>query len=145
MRRRPAPYDTVIAENEDVYASYTHIGGRWMGGLFAKRKLSSGQVLSRYTGREYHPASAADGVKDQSYMFTARMVQDGRKRAVIDGNPALTPSNLAGYANYAEGDAANAHFVDRPKEAPPGASARTPPKPRRRPTACTPKRFICIS
>ena len=121
-RRRPQPYDTILAENENVYASYTHIGGRWMGGLFAKRDLSPGQTLSRYTGREYYPASAADGVDDQSYMFSARRVDDGRKRAVIDGNPAFTPSNLAGYANYAEGTAANAYFVDRAKEAPPGAN-----------------------
>lgn len=121
-RRRPAPYDTILAENDNVYASYTHIGGRWMGGLFAKRPLSRGQVLSRYTGREYYPASAADTVNDQSYMFSARMAQDGRKRVVIDGNPAFTPSNLAGYANYAEGAAANAYFIDRSKEAPPGAN-----------------------
>lgn len=116
LLERPRAYDRVLAGNEHAYASYTHIGGVWMGGLFARRDLQPGQTIARYVGREYYPASAADDVDDQSYMFTARMVQDGRKRVVIDGNPQLY-RNLAGFANYAEGKAANAHFVDEAKAA----------------------------
>lgn len=109
--KRPSKFDTVLRENRHAYASYTSIGGNWMGGLFAKHDLPKGTVIARYVGKEYHPASDADGVKDQSYMFVARMVQDGRKRVVIDGNPEFY-SNLAGYANYANMRSANAQFVD---------------------------------
>jgi hypothetical protein len=82
-----------------------------MGGLFSKHALDRGQQLARYEGEEYYPPSKADDVEEQSYMFKARMVKDRRKFVVIDGNPDLY-RNLAGFANYAEGDAANAHFVD---------------------------------
>ena len=119
---RPKQYNVVLNENENVYASYTHIGGQWMGGLFARRHLSAGDIIARYTGIEYSPPSLADDVKDQSYMFTARMTTDGRKRVVIDGNPAVAPNNLAGYANYAEGRSANAFFVDLAQHAPDGVN-----------------------
>ena len=111
MLVRPNRYNTILDENEHVYASYTNIEGTWMGGLFAKRDLCPGQPIARYMGREYE-ASEADKVEDQSFMFTATVVRDRRRRVVIDGNPALY-ENLAGYANYAEGDAANAIFVDQ--------------------------------
>ena len=121
MIKRPAEYNTVLHENHRAYGSYTHVAGRWMGGLFARRGLRAGEVIARYVGEEYHPPALAESVDDQAYMFTARMVGDGRKRVVIDGNPELY-SNLAGYANYVEGDAANAHFVDKSKEVVPSES-----------------------
>lgn len=122
MILRPKQYNVVLNENENVYASYTYLGGKWMGGLFAKKNLISGELIARYTGIEYYPPSLADGVEDQSYMFTARMSQDRRKRVVIDGNPAVAPNNLAGYANFAEGGSANALFVDLAHLAPDGVN-----------------------
>ena len=116
MLKRPEAYNTVLDENNRAYASYVNIGGSWMGGLFAKHDLQAKDEIARYVGKEYYPSSTADSVTDQSYMFTARMVQDGRKRVVIDGNPKLY-KNLAGFANYVEGNAANAHFVDKANEA----------------------------
>ena len=89
-----------------------------MGGLFTKESISTGRILAQYVGKEYYPPSSADSVENQQYMFSARSAQDGRKRIIIDGNPVLY-KNLAGFANYAEGKAANAHFVDRSKDAPP--------------------------
>ena len=114
--QRPDAYDIILDENEQAYASYVNIGGVWMGGLFAKHDLQPEDEIARYVGREYSNRTMADDVKDQSYMFAARMVQDGRKRVAIDGNPALY-KNLAGYSNFVEGNAANAHFVDKWKGA----------------------------
>lgn len=124
IRQRPVKYDRVLHQNRRAYASFTNVGGAWIGGLFARRALRAGEVVARYVGLEYDIPSLADAVADQSYMFTARRVGDGRKRTVIDGNPTLY-SNLAGYANYVEGDAANAHFVDLAKEVPSESDART--------------------
>ena len=36
---RPGKLDVMLVENETAYASHTKIGGKWIGGLFAKRAL----------------------------------------------------------------------------------------------------------
>ena len=110
-RERPGEFNVVLGENEMAYASYTSIGGGWLGGLFAKCALAPGDVIAKYDGPLLTEAEA--DVSLSEYLMTAWSVQDKRCRLVIDGHPKF--GNLAGYANYAANQVANADFEDRGK------------------------------
>eukprot|EP00966_Prymnesium_polylepis_P161891 3741809-Prymnesium_polylepis.2 len=43
---RPGKFDIVLVENEMDCASHTKSGGKWLGGLFAKRALEPGDVIA---------------------------------------------------------------------------------------------------
>jgi hypothetical protein len=105
---RPRPYNRVLNENGTAYASYTRLGGRWVGALFARRDIRDDDLIAFYDGRLYKSADA-DRVRDQQYMMKVRDPTDGRKRVVIDGHPKY--GGLGGFANFAEGRHANARFV----------------------------------
>ena len=118
MRRRPERYDVMLNSNEHAYASFTRIGKEWMAGLFADKTLEQGDFIAKYRGR-IMTRDESQHVEEQQYMLSARTASDLRKRVVIDGNVNLY-DNIAGYANYAQGTHANAHFVDEARDAPDG-------------------------
>ena len=109
---RPSGYRHVVAksDNDLVYVGYTHIDETWMLGLFANRTINEGEYIAPYTGRVY-TIEDSKLVDNQAYMFTAQWLPDRRCRRVIDGNPHLYPNNIAGYANFAQGESANAQFI----------------------------------
>ena len=86
-------------------------GRRSDGGLFTKCALAPGGVISKYDGPLLTEAEA--DVSLSEYLMTAWSVQDKRRRVVIDGHPKF--GNLAGFANYAANQVANADFEDRGK------------------------------
>jgi len=104
-----------------AYASYTSIGGGWLGGLFAKCALAPGDVIAKYNGPLLTEAEA--DVSSSEYLMTAWSVQDKRCRLVIDGHPRC--GNLAGFANYAANRVANADFEDRGKRTARGRACST--------------------
>ena len=106
---RPEGFDVVLGENEVAYASYTDIGGMWLGGLFAKRALEPGEVIAEYVGALLTAEEADESSSE--YLMTAVDVHDKRRHVVIDGHP--RHGNLAGFANYASDRVANADFEDR--------------------------------
>lgn len=110
MSKRPEPYNQVTLENNNVYGSYTIMGEKWVGALFAKRDIMKSEHIAQYVGKIYS-IEDADRVLTNEYMFRARIPSDKRRRVIIDGNPALY-QNIAGLANYAEGKNANAIFED---------------------------------
>ena len=120
-RERPEGFDVVLGENEAAYASYTCIGGVWMGGLFAKRALEPGEAIAAYVGTLLSSEEADESSSE--YLMTAVDVHDKRRMVVIDGR--LDRGNLAGFANYASNRVANADFEDRGR-----ATARSKGAPR---------------
>ena len=121
-RSRPAQFDVVLSENTAVYASYTDVGGVWLGGLFAKRDLAPGEIIAKYEGAMLTSEEADASTSE--YLMTAVDVRDRRRRIVIDGHPQF--GNLAGYANYAANKVANAVFEDQGGvKRPRGAECRT--------------------
>jgi hypothetical protein len=117
--QRPPLYDTVILENAKAYASYTKIGGHWLGGLFTRKALTPGETIARYDGKLLTNTEADASASE--YLMTAVDLKDRRKRIVIDGHPKY--NNLAGYANYASDRVANVEFEDRGRTK--GASSAT--------------------
>ena len=111
VRSRPEQLDVVLGENAEAYASYTDVGGAWLGGLFAKRDLVPGETIAKYEGAIL-TNEEADASKSE-YLMTAVDVRDNKRRVVIDGHP--KHGNLAGYANYAAHKVANAVFEDQGK------------------------------
>ncbi len=109
-RSRPPAYAQVLGDNGIVYASFTHLNGQWMRGLFAKRDIASGEVLGVYQGVVISPKAVQTSTS--LYLMTCRDPTDLRKRITIDGDPNTTPSNLVGFANYSKHKYANANFVD---------------------------------
>ena len=67
-------------------------------------------------------AEPADG---NQYMFAARTVGDLETWVTVDGTPRRRGDNLAGYANYAQGGAANAAPSDEAHAPPRGHTGRT--------------------
>ena len=117
-RSRPAQFDVVLSESTTVYASYTDVGGVWLGGLFAKRDLAPGEIIAKYEGAMLTSEEADASTSEYLYL------RDRRRRVVIDGHPQF--GNLAGYANYAANKVANAVFEDQGGvKRPRGAECRT--------------------
>ena len=96
-------------------------GRRSDGGLFTKCALAPGGVISKYDGPLLTEAEA--DVSLSEYLMTAWSVQDKRRRVVIDGHPKF--GNLAGFANYAANQVANADFEDRGKRTARGGAGST--------------------
>lgn len=123
--RRPEEYNTVIKENDKVYASKTKIGQHWMGGLFTRKTVEKDTVLAEYIGPTMS-ITEANKITNNDYLMEAWTVtlrkRDGFemwRRKVINGDPKTEPNNLAGYANYCSDEVANARFEDRSNEADP--------------------------
>ncbi len=119
MRMRPAKHDVVIRQNSLVYASFTEVGGRWMRGLFARKRLGAGVVLAQYTGKVM-PMREGLRVRDSAYLMDATHADRRRRRVVIDGHPRHGAAGLASFANYAPWCVSNALFVDHISAAPRG-------------------------
>ena len=113
VRWRPAQWDVVLGQNDEAYASYTDVGGQWLGGLFARRDLAPNDVIAKYEGALLSSDEAR--VSGSEYLMTAIDVQDWRRRVVIDGHPKF--GGLSGFANYAAHRVANAVFEDQGKAA----------------------------
>ena len=76
-KERPDGLDVVLGENEVAYASYTDIGGVWLGGLFAKRALEPGEVIAAYVGALLTAEEADESSSE--YLMTAVEVHDKRR------------------------------------------------------------------
>ena len=97
----------MIVRNSKVYAAPLIYGD--MNGLFAYRDLEPGEILVQYTGDVLSQAKA--NVSTSEYLFDlfyrSRAGAATVYRKTIDGR-----GELAGFANYAPSDIANAHAVD---------------------------------
>lgn len=93
----------MVARNSKVYAARV----RGQGALFARRPLEVGEILVRYTGPLLTHAQA--DASTSKYLMTAycQTRAGGTRRTTIDGQ-----GELAGFANHADWDAANAFVVD---------------------------------
>ena len=49
-RVRPDQWDALLDVSAQAYASYTWLGGRWVGALFAKRTLPANTKVAEYSG-----------------------------------------------------------------------------------------------
>ena len=104
--RRSYPFNRIIVRNDKIYASYT-FGG--MGALFALRPLKKGEILAEYTGKIL-TKKAADESSSHHLIRAFKQTRAGADTAVdrvIDGR-----GELAGFANYAPFDIANAFVLD---------------------------------
>ena len=90
-------------------------------GEISDRPLAPGDVIAKYDGPLLTEAEA--DVSSSEYLMTAWSVQDKRRRLVIDGHPKF--GNLAGFANYAANQVANADFEDRGKRTARGGAGST--------------------
>ena len=95
--------------SEQAYASYTWLGGRWVGALFARRTLPARTKVVEYSGPLMSEAELrAVPTGGNQYMLDARRVGDLQDVVTIDGTPRGRGGNIAGYANYAHETVANA-------------------------------------
>ena len=104
--RRSGNLNRIIVQNQKIYASYT-FGS--MGALFALRPLKKGEILAEYTGKIL-TQKAADESSSHHLIRAYKQTRAGADTAVdrvIDGR-----GELAGFANYAPFDIANAFVLD---------------------------------
>jgi hypothetical protein len=125
-RERPAQWNALLDHNYYAYASYAPLAGRWMGALFARRDIVRGTKIAEYRGPLMTDAQVeAEPADGNQYMFAARTVGDLETWVTVDGTPRRRGDNLAGYANYAQGGAANAAPSDEAHAPPRGHTGRT--------------------
>ena len=106
---RPGQWDALLDLSEQAYASYTWLGGRWVGALFARRTLPARTKVVEYSGPLMSEAELrAVPTGGNQYMLDARRVGDLQDVVTIDGTPRGRGGNIAGYANYAHETVANA-------------------------------------
>ena len=95
--------------NAQVYASYTWLGERWVGALFARKTLPARTKVAEYSGPLMSEAELrAVPAGGNQYMLDARRVGNLQDVVTIDGTPRGRGGNIAGYANYACATVANA-------------------------------------
>jgi len=111
--QRPKQYNKIIQETDDVYASYTCVGGEWIRGLFCKTNVPAFKIIGFYEGKSLTQEEA--DVSTSEYLMTARQNRDRRKKVTLDGNPDIY-DNICGFANYAVNSIANATFEDTKHE-----------------------------
>ena len=107
--QRPSEYNKIIQETDNVYASFTLVGDKWIRGLFCKSDLPAFTIIGFYNGKSLTHTEA--DVSTSEYLMTARLNRDRRKKVVLDGNPDIY-NNICGFANYATNNVANATFED---------------------------------
>lgn len=107
MIRRIDNANRIIVRNSKVYAS--PLEQNQMNGLFAFRDLVPGEILVQYTGEILSQAKA--NTSSSEYLFDlwyrSREGADTVVRKTLDGK-----GELAGFANYAPRDIANAYAID---------------------------------
>jgi hypothetical protein len=111
--QRPSQYNKIIQETDDVYASFTLVGDKWIRGLFCKTDVPAFKIIGFYDGKSLTQIEA--DVSTSEYLMTARQNRDRRKKIVIDGNPDIY-NNICGFANYSVNSIANATFEDTKHE-----------------------------
>ena len=109
VMQRPYAYNKIIQETDDVYASFTLVGDKWIRGLFCKTDLPAFTVIGFYNGKSLTQTEADASTSE--YLMTARQNVDRRKKVVLDGDPDIY-NNICGFANYATNAIANATFED---------------------------------